>query len=361
MDELSEMEDRLIAYWESESGVDEATGLLCRELTLALAKRLPAQELSLIRQTPRRFRTELAQVLRQIDEERRQVRSFTLGKPPSPPSPAPPIQGTTTPSPPPPLETRGTVSGASQSIQGNGNFAFNATEVHGSINIRPALRTAVGGDSTPPNQATVQNPAPVRILFLGANPSDSMRLRLDAEVREIDQTLIAAKFGSRFELCQKWAVRPSELQAHLLRHRPQIVHFSGHGSREKAIFLEGQDGTSRPVAADLLARLLGQFRSHLRCVVLNACYSQDQALAIAEKIDCVIGMSTAVLDRVAIRFSASLYQAIAFGYDLRAAFDLSCSDIEIGELHQEAVPQLVALHRDPREIVFIPETQSGWP
>jgi hypothetical protein len=177
-------------------------------------------------------------------------------------------------------------------------------------------------------------------------------LRLDEEVREIDQALLTAELGSRFELCQKWAVRTTELQSHLLRHKPQIVHFSGHGSQQNAIFLEGEDGASRPVPAVRLARLLAQFNQRIRCVVLNACYSEEQAAAVAEHIDCVIGMSTTVMDRVAIRFAASFYQAIAYGYNVRAAFDLGCADIEIGELGQEAVPQLIALRRDPAEIVF---------
>jgi len=175
---------------------------------------------------------------------------------------------------------------------------------------------------------------------------------LDEEVREIDQALFTAELGSRFELCQKWAVRTTELQSHLLRYKPQIVHFSGHGSQQNAIFLEGEDGASRPVPAVRLARLLAQFNQRIRCVVLNACYSEEQAAAVADHIDCVIGMSTAVIDRVAIRFAASFYQAIAYGYSVRAAFDLGCADIEIGELGQEAVPRLIALRKNPEKIVF---------
>ena len=54
---------------------------------------------------------------------------------------------------------------------------------------------------------------------------------------------------------------------------------------------------------------------------MNACYSQIQAQAIAENIDCVVGMSTAIGDEAAIIFAASFYRAIGFGRSIKDAFD----------------------------------------
>ena len=48
-------------------------------------------------------------------------------------------------------------------------------------------------------------------------------------------------------------------------------------------------------------------------MVLNACYSETQARAIAEHIDAVVGMTTAVGDQAAINFAAAFYQALGFG------------------------------------------------
>src|SRR6185436_2206701 len=156
------------------------------------------------------------------------------------------------------------------------------------------------------------------------------------------------------QLYQKWAVRSSELQSHLLRCKPQILHFSGHGSREKGIILETDNGTSGAVGGQRLARLLGQFNQNLRCVVLNACYSEEQAHAIAQEIDCVVGMATAVADLAAIRFAAVFYEALASGSDVRAAFDLGRADIMVGEMKQDAVPQLVVRRRAAETICFAP-------
>ena len=65
----------------------------------------------------------------------------------------------------------------------------------------------------------------VKILVLATNPDKTEPLRLDAEVRGIDQALQQSRFRDKFELEQQWAVRVSDLQRLLLRYKPDIVHF----------------------------------------------------------------------------------------------------------------------------------------
>ena len=97
----------------------------------------------------------------------------------------------------------------------------------------------------------------------------------------------------------------------LLRHQPHIVHFSGHGSSLGEIFLEDDAGLSQPVSPRALSTTFGLLKDNIRCVVLNACFSRIQAEAIAQHIECVVGMSQAIGDRAAISFAAAFYQAVA--------------------------------------------------
>jgi hypothetical protein len=69
-----------------------------------------------------------------------------------------------------------------------------------------------------------------KILILTANPTNSDRLRLDEEVREIQQGLRRSRHYDQFEIIARWAVRPRDLRQALLDHEPQIVHFAGHGT-----------------------------------------------------------------------------------------------------------------------------------
>ena len=107
---------------------------------------------------------------------------------------------------------------------------------------------------------------------------------------------IHGEHRDRFELVFETAVRVSDVTGHLLQHKPTIVHFSGHGDKEGKLQL--QDGRDQSFGVPVLAfaELLEMFKSSVRCVVLNACYSDQLAEAMARHIDCVIGMTASVRD-----------------------------------------------------------------
>ncbi|MFZ6031097.1 MAG: response regulator [Chloroflexota bacterium] len=199
----------------------------------------------------------------------------------------------------------------------------------------------------------IEKPAPIKILFLAANPSDTPQLRLDAEMRAIDQALQKAEFRHRFEIKQQWAVQIGDLQNHLLRHKPDIVHFSGHGSQTNEIILENSHGHSRAVSVRALSQLFAVLKDNIRCVVLNACYAEAQAQAIAESIGCVVGMARGIDDQTAIGFAAAFYQAIGFGRDVQTAFDLGCVQLELEGEEDQDVPRLLVQQVDPRQVVFV--------
>lgn len=200
---------------------------------------------------------------------------------------------------------------------------------------------------------------PIKILFLAANPADTAQLRLDEEVRAIDQALRLAEFRDIFEIHQHWAVRISDLQELLLRHRPHIVHFSGHGSTQGEILLEDDFNESKPVSPESLGKLFALLKDNIRCVLLNACYSQIQAEAIAEHIDFVVGMSTAIGDNAAITFATAFYRALGYGRNVRTAFELGRSAINLEALGEEDTPKLIAFRCDPAQVVFASKAEAS--
>jgi hypothetical protein len=202
----------------------------------------------------------------------------------------------------------------------------------------------------------------IKILFLAANPLDTPPLRLDEEMRTIDTKIRQAEFRDLFQIEQHWAVRVPDLQGLILRHKPNIVHFSGHGSVRSEIVLKDDAGRSRPVSVEALSRLFSLLAGNIRCVVLNGCYTQAQAQAIAEHIDCVIGMSKAIGDSAAIVFAGSFYQALGYGRSIKTAFELARNEIDLGSLREEDTPRLLALRANPAEIILAhrpPQRQPG--
>lgn len=179
------------------------------------------------------------------------------------------------------------------------------------------------------------------ILFLAADPTDASRLRLGEELREIQEKLQLAKLRERFELHQRMSVRPADISQVLLDVQPQIVHFSGHGTASGALCFENQMGQTHPIQPDALAALFEQFSNQVNCVVLNACYAQAQARAIAKHIDYVIGMSQAIGDRAAIAFAIGFYQALGAGRTIEEAYKLGCVQIRLQGISEHLTPILI--------------------
>ena len=184
------------------------------------------------------------------------------------------------------------------------------------------------------------------VLVLMSNPAGTGPLQLDVELRAIDQSILSAKYRDQIDLHQSVALRISDLDKAVIRYTPAIVHFSGHGSRESEIILADDSGNAVPVPAVALSNFFRVMAPPVRCVVLNACFTDRQGQAIAKHVDCVIGMSRAISDVAAITFSEAFYYAIASGLPIGKAFALGQNAIErrFPRDGEHAIPVLLSRH-----------------
>jgi tetratricopeptide (TPR) repeat protein/nucleoside phosphorylase len=170
--------------------------------------------------------------------------------------------------------------------------------------------------------APEERPAtPCRILFLSSNPDAARRLDVGTELRNVRDEIKLSGRSHLFEL-ESWpALHFDDLRRSLNEFRPSVVHFGGHGAGAAGLLLhEGANG-SRLVKAEDLRQLFALAADHVCLVVLNACYSAEQASALVEVVGCVVGMEHAVGDVAACRFAAAFYGALASGRSVRNAFD----------------------------------------
>jgi CHAT domain len=179
-----------------------------------------------------------------------------------------------------------------------------------------------------------------KILFLASNPTNTGRLRLDQEVRDVEEGLKRSNERDQFELIPSFAARIDDLRRRLLEHSPQIVHFSGHGSGVDGIVLENDKGESSPVPTDALANLFELCSEHVDCVVLNACESDLQAKAISRHIPYVIGMTSSVSDDAALEFAVGFYDALGAGKSIQDAFRFGCNAIALKGIPEDKTPKL---------------------
>lgn len=242
-------------------------------------------------------------------------------------------------------------------------------EVGGSPAPAPVVEKTVNVTHTSPavSPATKKR----KILFMASNPTNTSQLRLGQEHREVENALREAQMRDKFELEERFAVMAKTLYNALLDENPEIVHFSGHGEMIKdssasvasseagyrslvfslvdnaedftgytgGIVIEDSEGKARLVEASVLANLFGNFPS-IRCVFLNACYSEAQAEAILKKIPYVIGMNTAVPDKTAIVFATAFYRAIGNDRNYQEAFNLAKSYLLLEGLPGADIPVL---------------------
>lgn len=179
------------------------------------------------------------------------------------------------------------------------------------------------------------------ILFLASDPSDQARLRIAEEFRVITKKLQLAKGRDQFELAlPQLSCRTEDISQALLDVVPGIVHFSGHAASAGLVF-ENQAGQTHLVKAEALANLFELFADKVSCVILNACFSEVQAKAIARHIDNVIGMSKEISDEAAIAFSVGFYQALGAGCTIEKAYKLGCAQIEMRGVAENLIPVLV--------------------
>ncbi len=148
-----------------------------------------------------------------------------------------------------------------------------------------------------------------KILILSSNPIDTPRLRLDKEVREIEDGLQRSKNSNKFVIINKFAPRIKDIRRAILDNQPSIIHFCGHGEKE-GIIVENDDGTCYCLEIDALSDFFKLFSDFVECVLLNACYTEKQAEAISENISYVIGMSKGIADKDAIDFAVAFYDTL---------------------------------------------------
>jgi hypothetical protein len=153
-----------------------------------------------------------------------------------------------------------------------------------------------------------------RILFISANSPAHSHVDIEDEQHGIQASIRAAKHREHFVATFAPAIRAEELPTYLSNETPTVVHFAGHGLKEGVTFRD----SDVPISG---AQLAEAFRDRdIRLVVLNSCFSMDQAKAIKKVVPSVIGTKWAVKDRDAVTFPTTLYRGLGDGLKIGDAF-----------------------------------------
>jgi hypothetical protein len=201
-------------------------------------------------------------------------------------------------------------------VQANGPGGVGKVVNMSSPDAQPARQTAdpLGRDRTSGLGRRI-------VLFLAASPGNLPPIRQDLEFRRIENERELSVNRDDFQLERAEAAQLGDIHRALARYRPAVVHFSGHGDAEGCIYVEDERGNGEPANVEGLAEFLALYRKTVRCVLVNACFSDRLAKALSRHIDYAIGMNSEIGANASIVFSVNFYRAFFGGDRVPAAFE----------------------------------------
>ena len=182
-------------------------------------------------------------------------------------------------------------------------------------------------DLSAKNQVDIQT-----LLFMYANPDNLDTLRFGEEIREIRTALTLSGNQESFQIKTAEAVIARDISFVLRENKADFVHISLHSSKSEGLLFQNDYGHKQAVSgkilADIFKRLKGE-NYRAKCIVLNACNSDDHAEGLKGLTDFSIGMKDFIPDRAAIEFTRSFYSMIFKGHDIKSSFEEAVGQIEL--------------------------------
>lgn len=218
---------------------------------------------------------------------------------------------------------------------------------------RPDLRVALRARGL--TRRTLKKKKRLTVLYLAANPDRSNPVRVDVEMKRVQDEVRGSLFRDNITLQYRPAANLKSLINGLNDHRPQIVHFSGHGN-SAGIATDNakvRNGAAKFLSFDLLAKAVKATDAPPQVVVLNSCQSSGAAKALLPSVKAIITMRASVSDIAATVFATHFYSGIASGQSIKSAFEQAKVGIEGASIKETDTPELLcATGIDPAKMVL---------
>lgn len=182
-------------------------------------------------------------------------------------------------------------------------------------------------------------PREISVLFITTEPEDLVRPQTTRELE-----VIQAGLSPEFRIANVYRANRGTIMEGLDKHKPEVVHFLGHG-RKEGLMIEDRDGIATLVTEAWLINVFARCPS-VRLVVLNACRSAELAQALVESGQTTIRGAVAwsdIVDSDDVREFARIFHARIAGHkSVRNAFSWACD----GSGERPAKQAVLALRRE---------------
>lgn len=183
-------------------------------------------------------------------------------------------------------------------------------------------------------------PKRITVLLFATNPRGTSQLRLDEEVRSIQETIRKSEHRDSIVFESRWAVRPLDILQAINELNPDVVHFSGHGAESGELVLENADASAKMVTKEAITQTIMTTSDKIHLLFFNACFSFEQAEAVTQYVDAAIGMATSIGDAAAVAFAAQFYSSLGFGFPIQKAFEQAKGALMLENPTEQDTPKL---------------------
>jgi CHAT domain len=173
---------------------------------------------------------------------------------------------------------------------------------------------------------------------MAAAPDDKIYVNVIKEGTEIQQTLDGQR--DKFQFIHRLGITKDHFLDDLERYRPDILHFSGHGTEHSSLVF--QDGDE--LSSEQLEKTFQSLPFKISVVFLNSCYSKHQARSISKYVDYIIGMKKPVSDEAAIIFSSKFYKSLLKNINYKEAFSDAIAYLSYYLESESSIPKLITSH-----------------
>ena len=212
------------------------------------------------------------------------------------------------------------------------------------------------------------------ILFMGANPPGTTKVQL-----EVEHSRIVTKLNGKFNFPTAKFVSSTDIPELIITHKPNIIHFSGHGKdpetgehgsdtttsrgivgfsmpkdyeKKGGIVVFDEDMRGMKIIDDDSLKYVFQvavetFNIPLEVVIFNSCFSVSQAKVVGKYVPYVVGTARAIKDTTAMAFATGFYFGIANGLTIEKAFSAGKMQAVIED---NKAKDLILLYKDGKKM-----------
>ena len=163
----------------------------------------------------------------------------------------------------------------------------------------------------------------------------------------------------------EFAVTPSSLQKAILKYKPRVIHFSGHGLSDSdvstiqnpderaiakaakggaGIVLQDETGKAKVMETKNLIsmfQIFTKFKIPIDTVIFNSCHSRAQADGIRNYVNYVVGYSNAIKDDAAILIANEFYSYFSENDNAEFAYELTKNIVNVEGFSEDQLMELL--------------------